>query len=37
LNVCAAIDLAVELRAGRRVVTLGCDTGSRYLGGQTYA
>lgn len=36
LNVRAAIDLAVELGAGKRVVTLGCDNGVKYLGGHIY-
>lgn len=37
LNVCAAIDLAVEIGPGKRVVTLGCDHGSKYFGGMIYA
>jgi cysteine synthase A len=37
LNVCAAIDLAVELGPGHRVVTISCDTGLKYLGGDLYA
>jgi len=37
LNVCAAIDLAVELGPGRRVVTFGCDNGVKYLGGPIYS
>jgi cysteine synthase A len=37
LNVCAAIDLAIELGAGKRVVTLGCDSGAKYLGGHIYS
>lgn len=36
LNVAAAIDLAGEVGAGKRIVTLGCDTGSKYLGGHIY-
>ena len=36
LDVCAAIDLAVELGEGHRVVTLGCDNGVKYLGGPIY-
>ena len=36
LNVVAAIELARELGPGKRVVTLGCDTGSKYLGGHIY-
>ncbi len=36
LNVCAAIDLALELGPGKRVVTLGCDNGAKYLGGHIY-
>ncbi len=37
LNVCAAIDLAVELGPGKRVVTFGCDNGMKYLGGHIYS
>ena len=37
LNVCAAIDLAVELGDGHCVVTLGCDNGVKYLGGPIYS
>lgn len=37
LNVCAAIEIAVELGAGHRVVTLGCDNGMKYLGGHIYS
>lgn len=33
LNVVAAIDLAADLTAGSRIVTLGSDTGAKYLGG----
>ena len=36
LNVCAAIDLAIEQGPGKRVVTLGCDSGAKYLGGHIY-
>lgn len=36
LNVVAAIDLAAELGTGRRIVTLGCDNGAKYLGGPLY-
>lgn len=36
-NIVSAIELARELGPGRRVVTLGCDNGSKYLGGQIYA
>ena len=36
LNVCAAIELAVELGSGNRVVTFGCDNGVKYLGGHIY-
>ncbi|MCZ7564258.1 MAG: cysteine synthase family protein [Burkholderiales bacterium] len=36
LNVVAAIDLAAELGPGKRIVTLGCDNGSKYLGGHIY-
>lgn len=37
LNVVAAVALARELGPSKRVVTLGCDTGSKYLGGHIYA
>lgn len=37
LNVAAAIDIATEIGPGRRIVTLGCDTGAKYLGGAIYA
>jgi cysteine synthase A len=37
LNVCEAIKLAVELGPSKRVVTLGCDSGLKYLGGRIYA
>lgn len=37
LNVFAATELARELGPGRRVVTLGCDNGSKYLGGHIFA
>jgi cysteine synthase A len=36
LNVCAAIELAQEIGPGKRVVTLGCDNGVKYLGGHLY-
>jgi cysteine synthase A len=36
LNVAAAIDLAGELGPGKRIVTLGCDSGTKYLGGPIY-
>jgi cysteine synthase len=35
--VCAAVDLAVELGVGHRVVTIGCDNGVKYLGGPIYS
>jgi len=37
LNVVAARELARELGAGKQIVTLGCDNGSKYLGGHIYA
>ncbi|MGI8632821.1 MAG: PLP-dependent cysteine synthase family protein [Solirubrobacterales bacterium] len=37
LNVTGAIDLAVELGAGKTVVTVACDTGLKYLAGDLYA
>ena len=36
LNVVGAINIACEIGSGRRAVTLGCDTGSKYLGGHIY-
>ena len=36
LNVVGAIEMARELGPGRRVVTLGCDNGTKYLDGQIY-
>jgi cysteine synthase A len=36
LNIAAAIDLAVELGAGKTVVTVACDTGLKYLSGDLY-
>jgi cysteine synthase A len=36
LNIAAAIDLAVELGAGKTVVTVACDTGLKYLAGDLY-
>ena len=36
LNLVAAIDLARGLGPGQRVVTLGCDTGAKYLGGHIF-
>lgn len=36
LNVAAAIDLAGEVGSGKRIVTLGCDNGAKYLGGHIY-
>lgn len=36
LNVVAAIELAREIGSGKRVVTLGCDSGAKYLGGHIY-
>lgn len=37
LNVTAAIELAVELGPGHRVVTPACDSGLKYLGGEIYS
>lgn len=36
LNVCAAIEIAIEMGHENRVVTLGCDNGAKYLGGHIY-
>ncbi|WP_425043410.1 PLP-dependent cysteine synthase family protein [Primorskyibacter sp. S87] len=36
LNVVAAIGYARQLGRGKRVVTLGCDSGSKYLGGHIF-
>ncbi len=37
LNVMAAIDLAKELGPSHRIVTLGCDNGTKYLAGDIYS
>jgi cysteine synthase A len=37
VNVLAALQLAVELGPGRRVATVACDTGLKYLNGDLYA
>jgi len=37
LNVVAALDLAKELGPGKRVVTVACDNGIKYLGGHIYS
>jgi cysteine synthase A len=37
LNVCGAIELARELGPGKRVVTIACDSGAKYLGGRIYS
>ena len=31
------VDLAVELGPGARIVTLACDSGIKYLGGEIFA
>jgi len=36
INVCAAIDQAIALGKGHRVVTVACDNGVKYLGGHIY-
>ena len=36
LNVVAAIKIARELGPGKRIVTLGCDNGVKYLDGHIY-
>ena len=36
LNVVAALAIAKELGPGKRVVTVGCDNGIKYLGGHIY-
>ena len=36
LNVAAAIDLAGEIGPGKRIVTLACDNGAKYLGGHIF-
>jgi cysteine synthase len=36
LNVVGALQLAVELGAGHRVVTVACDSGLKYLSGDLY-
>jgi cysteine synthase len=37
LNVVAALAIAKELGSGKRVVTVGCDNGIKYLGGHIYS
>ena len=37
LNVVAALAIAKELGPGKRVVTVGCDNGIKYLGGHIYS
>ena len=37
LNVVAAMDLAEELGPSQRIVTLGCDNGTKYLVGDIYS
>lgn len=37
LNVVGAIELACELGAGRRVATVACDSGLKYMAGPLYA
>ena len=36
LNVVAAINIARELGPGKRIVTLGCDNGVKYLSSHIY-
>ena len=36
LNVTAAVQFAVELGTGHSVVTLGCDSGTKYLSGDLF-
>jgi len=36
-DVVAALTLAKELGVGKRIVTLGCDNGIKYLGGHIYS
>ncbi|MBN19093.1 MAG: cysteine synthase [Chloroflexi bacterium] len=36
LNICAAIEIAKEIGPGKKVVTLNCDTGLKYLGSHIY-
>jgi len=37
LNVAAAIELASEVGPGKRIVTIGCDSGIKYLSGHIYS
>ena len=37
LNVVAAIKIAEEIGPGKRVLTLNCDNGIKYLGSHIYA
>jgi len=36
LNVCAAIELAKEIGPGKKIVTLNCDNGIKYLGSHIF-
>jgi cysteine synthase len=36
LNVAAAIDLSGQMGRGKRIVTLACDNGAKYLGGHIF-
>jgi cysteine synthase len=36
LNVAAAIDLSDQMGRGKRIVTLACDNGAKYLGGHIF-
>ena len=37
LNVCAALEIAKDIGPGKRVVTLNCDNGLKYLGSHIYS
>ncbi|MQG39995.1 MAG: cysteine synthase family protein [SAR202 cluster bacterium] len=37
LNICAAIEIAKEIGPGKKIVTLNCDNGLKYLGSHIYS
>ncbi len=37
LNICTAIEIAKEIGHGKKIVTLGCDNGMKYLGSHIYS
>ena len=37
LNISAAIEIAKEIGPGKKIVTLNCDNGLKYLGSHIYS